>query len=236
MPMSRWYHPTISSSVVPFSSFPQSFPASGSFPMRWLFASGGQSIGASAWASDLPMNIQDWFPLGWTGWIFLQSKGLSRVFSNTTVQSINSSVLSPFYGPTLTSTHDSWKNHSFDCTGLCQQTRIQQGERMLPSRERHSVTLWMRGRVGWCVNTHPKGPPPKEQRHSDWRVSSAMIQEEVRKQNRKRLLFNLILSLQKLDKAIKSLTNCISHSAKLHHFPMPPRGVFFPSCHPEWTQ
>ena len=81
-PLSRWCHPTISSSVVPFSSPLQSFPASGSFPMSQFFASGGQSIGASV----LPMNIQDWFPLGWTSWISLLSKGPSRVFSNTTVQ------------------------------------------------------------------------------------------------------------------------------------------------------
>ena len=82
-PLSRWCHPTISSSVVPFSHL-QSFPASGSFPMSQFFTSGGQSIGASA--SVLPMNIQNWFPLGLTGLIFLQSKGLSRVFSNTIVQ------------------------------------------------------------------------------------------------------------------------------------------------------
>ena len=85
-PLSQWCHPTISSSVVPFSSHLQSFPASGSFQMSQLFASGGQSIGVSASASALPMNIQDWFPLGWTGWICLLSKELSRVFSNTTVQ------------------------------------------------------------------------------------------------------------------------------------------------------
>ena len=84
--LSQWCHPTISSSVVPFSSCLQSFPASGYFLMSWLFASGGQSIGASASASVFPMNIQDWFPLGWTGLISLQSKGLSRVFSNTAVQ------------------------------------------------------------------------------------------------------------------------------------------------------
>ena len=84
-PFSRWCHPTISSSVVPFSC-PQSFPTSGSFQMSQLFTSGGQSIGVSASTSVLPMNTQDWFPLGWTGWISLQSKGLSRVFSNTTVQ------------------------------------------------------------------------------------------------------------------------------------------------------
>ena len=81
---SWWCHPTISSSVVPFTSYFQTFPASGSFPMSQFFASGGQSIGVSA--SVLPMNIQDWSPLGWTGWISIQSKGLSRVFFNTTVQ------------------------------------------------------------------------------------------------------------------------------------------------------
>ena len=85
-PSSQWCHPTISSSVVPFSSCPQSLPASGSFPMSEFFASGGQSIGVSASASVLPMNIQDWSPLGWTGLLSLQSKELSRVFSNTTVQ------------------------------------------------------------------------------------------------------------------------------------------------------
>ena len=85
-PLSRWCHPTISSSVVPFSSCPQSFPASGSFQMSQLFAWGGQSSGVSVSTSVLPMNTQDWSPLGWTSWISLQSKGLSRVFSNTTVQ------------------------------------------------------------------------------------------------------------------------------------------------------
>ena len=85
-PSSQWCHSTISSSVAPFSSPLQSFPASGSFSVSQFFASGGQSIGASASASVLPMNIHDWSPLGWTGWISLQSKGLSRVFSNTTVQ------------------------------------------------------------------------------------------------------------------------------------------------------
>ena len=85
-PSSQWCHPIISSSVISFSSCPQCFPASGSFPMNQLFASGGQSIGVSPSTSVLPMNTQDWFPLEWTGWISLQSKGLSRVFSNTTVQ------------------------------------------------------------------------------------------------------------------------------------------------------
>ena len=100
-PLSRWCHPTISSSVIPFSSCPQSFPASGSFPMSQLFTSGGQSIGASASASLLPMNTQDQSPLGWTGWISLQSKGLSRVFSNTTVQKHQ------FFRVSNSQTHDS---------------------------------------------------------------------------------------------------------------------------------
>ena len=85
-PLSQWCHPTISSSVIPSSSRLQSFPASGSFPMSQLFSLGGQSIGVSASTSVLPVNTQDWSPLAWTGWISFQSKGLSRVFSNTTVQ------------------------------------------------------------------------------------------------------------------------------------------------------
>ena len=107
---SWWCHPTISSSVVPFSSCLQSFPASGSFPMSQFFTSGGQSIGASV--SVLPMNTQDWFPLGLTALISLQSKGLSRVFSKTTVQKHHSSELN--FIVQLTSIHDYWKNHSFD--------------------------------------------------------------------------------------------------------------------------
>ena len=107
-------HPTISSSVVPFSSCLQSFPASGSFPMSQFFASGGQSIRASSWALVPPMNIQDWFPLGLTGWISLQSKGLSRVFSNTTAQKHQFFSIQFLYGPTLTSIYDYWKNNNFD--------------------------------------------------------------------------------------------------------------------------
>ena len=95
-PPSRWCHPTISSSIVPFSSCPQSFPASGAFQMSQLFTSGGQSIGVSPSTSVLPMNTQDWFLLGWTGWISLQSEGLSTVFSNTTVQKHH------FFGAQLT--------------------------------------------------------------------------------------------------------------------------------------
>ena len=98
----------------PSSSCFQSFPASGSFLMSQLFASGGQSIGASASASLLPVNIQDWFSLGLTGWISLKSKGLSTVFSNTKFKSINSLVLSFLYGPTVIAIHDYWKSHSFD--------------------------------------------------------------------------------------------------------------------------
>ena len=123
-PLSWWCcHPTISSSVVPFSSCLQSSPASGSFLMSQLFASGDQSIWASTSASALPMNLQDWFPLGWTGWISLQSKGLSRVFSNTTIQKHQ------FFGaqlslPTLTSIHDYWENGSFDWTDLCWPSNV----------------------------------------------------------------------------------------------------------------
>ena len=100
-PSHRWCHPNSSSSVVPFSSCLQYFPASGSFPMSQYFTSGSQAIGGSA--SVLPMNIQDWLPLGWTGWISLQSKGLSRVFSTLQFKSISSLVLSFLYSPTLTS-------------------------------------------------------------------------------------------------------------------------------------
>ena len=113
-PSSQWCHPTISSSVVPVSPWLQLFPASGSFPVSQFFTSGGQSIGVSALASVLQVNIQDWSPLGWTVWISLQPKELSRDFSNTTVQKHHSSVLSFLYGLTLTSIHDYWKNHSFD--------------------------------------------------------------------------------------------------------------------------
>ena len=113
-PLNRWCHPAISSSVVPFSSCPQSLPASESFPVSQLFTWGGQSIGVSASASVLPINTHDWSPLGWTGWISLQSKGLSRVFLNTTVQKHQFSVFSFNHSPTLTSIHDYWKNHSLD--------------------------------------------------------------------------------------------------------------------------
>ena len=101
-PSSQWCHPAISSSVVPFSSCPQSLPASESFPMSQLFAWGGQSIGVSALASFLPKNTQDWSPLEWIGWISLLSKGLSRVFSNTTVQKAVSFLYRPLSHPYMT--------------------------------------------------------------------------------------------------------------------------------------
>ena len=110
-PSSWWCHPAISSSVIPFSSCPQSLPTSGSFPMSQLFAWGGQSIGVSASASALPVNTQVWSPLGWTGWISLQSKESSPT---PQFKSINSSALSFLHSPTLTSIHDHWKNHSLD--------------------------------------------------------------------------------------------------------------------------
>ena len=113
-PLSRWCHPTISSSVIPFSSCLQSFPASGSFQMNQFFASGCQSIGVSASVSVVPMNIQDWFPLEWTGWISLLSKGLSNLLQPDSSKVSNSSVLSFLYSPTLTSIHDYWKNYSSD--------------------------------------------------------------------------------------------------------------------------
>ena len=104
-PLSRWCHPAISSSVIPFSPCPQSLPASGSFPMSQFFTWGGQRIGVSASASVPPMNTQDWSPLGWTGWISLQSKGLSRVFSNATAQKHQ------FFGTQLSS-----QSNSNSCT------------------------------------------------------------------------------------------------------------------------
>ena len=117
-------HPTVSSSVAPFSSCPQSFPASGSFPMSWLFPSGGQSIGASALASVLPMNIQGWFPLGLTGLISLLSRDSQESSPAPQFENIDSLALSLFYGPNLTSVHDYWKNHSLDYKELCWQTDV----------------------------------------------------------------------------------------------------------------
>ena len=117
-PLSQWCHPAISSSVIPFSFCPRSLPASRSFPMSQLFVWGGQSTGVSASASVLPMNTQDHSPLGWTGWISLQSKGDPRDSQESSptpqFKSINFSVLSFLHSPTRTSIQDHWKNHSLD--------------------------------------------------------------------------------------------------------------------------
>ena len=113
-PSCQWCHPTISSSVVPFSSHLPSFPAWGSFPVSWFFASGNQSIRVSASASVLPMNSQDWFPLGLTARSPCSPRDSQEYPSTTQFKSINSSVLSFIYSPSLTSIHDYWKNHSFD--------------------------------------------------------------------------------------------------------------------------
>ena len=121
-PLNQWCHPPISFFVAPFSSCPQFCPASGSFPVSWLFTSYGQNIGASA--SVLPVNIQGWFSWRLTDLISLLSKALSRVFSNTKSESINSSALSLLYGWAVTSIHDYWKSHSFDYTDLCRQSDV----------------------------------------------------------------------------------------------------------------
>ena len=121
-PLSWWCYPTISFSATPFSFCFQFFPASEYFPVGLLFASGNQSIRASV--SVLPVNIQDWSPLGWIGWISLQSKWLLRVFSNTTVQKHQFFWCSAFFTVQLTSIHNHWKNHSLDQTDLCWQSNV----------------------------------------------------------------------------------------------------------------
>ena len=123
-PLRQWCYLTISSSAAHLSFCLQSFPASGSFPVTWLVAAGAQTIGASASASVFPINIHGWLPLGLTGLISLQSKGLSRAFSSTTIEGIQSSALSLLYGPTLTSTYDHWKNYTFDYTDLCWPSNV----------------------------------------------------------------------------------------------------------------
>ena len=123
-PLSRWCYLTISSSVVHFSSCPQSFPTSRSFPVSQLFASGGQSIGASASASVLPMCIQGWFPLVLASLAPCCPRDFQESSSTLQFESINSLVLRLLFGPTITSVHDYWKNHSFDCMDLCQQNDV----------------------------------------------------------------------------------------------------------------
>ena len=122
-PLSQWCHPTMSSSITPFSSCPQSFPASGSFPVSWLFISGSRSIRVLDSASVLPVNIQGWFPLGLTGLIFLLPKGLESSPAPQ-FKSISSSGFSLLFHPTLTSIHDYWKNHSFDYMDLYWQNEV----------------------------------------------------------------------------------------------------------------
>ena len=123
-PLSRWRHPTISFSVLPFSSRLQSFPASGSFQMSQFFTLGGQSIRVSASTSVHPMNTQDWSPLGWTGWISCCPRDSQESSPTPQFKSINSSAFNFLYSPTLTSIHDYWKNHSFDYMDLDWQSNV----------------------------------------------------------------------------------------------------------------
>ena len=122
--LNQWCHPTISSSVIPFSSCLQSFSASGSFQMSQFIPSGGQSIGDSASASVLSMNIQDWFPLGWTGWVSLLSKDSQESSPTPQCENISSLALSLLYGPTLTSIHDCCKDYSLHYMDISQQRGV----------------------------------------------------------------------------------------------------------------
>ena len=140
-PSSWWCHPDISFSVVPFSSCPQSLPASGSFPMSQLFPWGNQSIGVSASASALPINNQDWFPLGWTGWTSLQSRGLSRVFSNTTIQKHR------FFGAQLSSQSNS-HIHTWPLVSI--KSRCEKGKIKFLLASRFSISFsWIAGDEFW---------------------------------------------------------------------------------------
>ena len=145
-PSSQWCHPVISTSVVPFSSCPQSFPASGSFPMSQPFIWGGQSTGVSASASVLPMNTQDWSPLGWTGWISLQFRGCSRVFSNTTVQKHQ------FFGTQLSSQSSSHPYMTIGKTiALTRWTFVDKVMSLLPRSQlwlQNSIILWI-----WVISS-----------------------------------------------------------------------------------
>ena len=147
-PLSQWCYQTISSSVTPFSSCLHSFPASESFPMGWLFTSGGQCEGDAS-ASVLPMNIQGWFPLGLTGLLSLQSKGLSRVFSNTTVWKHQFFGTQPSLWSNSHTLHDYWKNHSFDYIDLCWQSEsllfntLSRFVRAFFPRSKHHLISWL---------------------------------------------------------------------------------------------
>ena len=147
-PLSQWCYQTISSSVTPFSSCLHSFPASESFPMGWLFTSDGQCEGDAS-ASVLPMNIQGWFPLGLTGLLSLQSKGLSRVFSNTTVWKHQFFGTQPSLWSNSHTLHDYWKNHSFDYIDLCWQSEsllfntLSRFVRAFFPRSKHHLISWL---------------------------------------------------------------------------------------------
>ena len=123
-PSNGWCHPAISSSIVPFSSCPQFLQASGSFPVSQLFTWGGQNTGVSASASVLPMNTQDWSPLGWTGWSPCSPRDSQESSPTPQFKSINFSAFSFLHSPTLTSIHDHWKNHSLDQMDLCWQSNV----------------------------------------------------------------------------------------------------------------
>ena len=123
-PLSWWCHQNISSSVIPFSSCLQSFPASGSFPVSQFFASGGQSIVVSASASVLPMKTRDWFPLWWTDWISCSPRDSQECSPTPQFKNISSLVLNFIYGQTLTSIHDNWKKHGFNHIDLCHQSSV----------------------------------------------------------------------------------------------------------------
>ena len=173
-PLSQWCHPTISSSVIPFSSSLQSFPAPGSFLINQLFISGGQSSEASASASVLPMNIQDWFPLGLTGWISLQSKGLSRVFSNTTVQ--KHQFFSPQPSLWSNSLIYTWllENHSFNCMDLCQQSNITQSRLVIVFLRRNKCLL-----ISWLQSPSAMILEPQNIKSLTISIVSPSISHEV---------------------------------------------------------
>ena len=157
--LSWWCHPSILSSVIPFSSCPQSFPASESFPMSHFFTTGGQSIGASVSASVLLMNIHDWFLLELTDLISLQSKGLSSIFSNTIVQKHQFFSTQPPFGPTLTFIHDYWKNHSFDQTfvGKVMSLLLNMLSRLVIAflpRSKHLLISWLQSPFAVIFGAH----------------------------------------------------------------------------------
>ena len=184
-PLSQWFHSTISSFATLFSFGLQSFITSGSFPMSWLFTSGGQSIRVSTLASALPMNIQDWFPLGLIGW----SPWNPRTSPTPQFETINSLVLSFLYGPTLTFVHDYWKNHSFNYTVLCQQSNVSVFKHAVyvcltfPTKEQVSSISWLQlpsavileSRKIKSVTASTSPPPPPSIFHEVIRPDAMII-------------------------------------------------------------